>query len=274
MSSQKRFSNSSKELFSEKFYEAMNIDSSDLSKYDHECNEIIAYNPKDVMIKICKNYLRYIEYCKLLNDDNSLYKDSVFFNYWLYGVLTHIYGFNSTEQIRTRFSALQNIDDKCDYYKKIVEKKGLYEHFDKQCLLENYICPDFYDKCMLYKPDNVLSKLPCHQKIAQEQADAKAAERPDTMKHTSASGPGTEVCPIGHVAPRLPTIGHSVLAVAPFLLTATALYRYTPVGSWFRKLGGYNQSGISDMDKFSFYTQKSDDMFSDSEVNYISYQPI
>ncbi|SBT53329.1 PIR Superfamily Protein [Plasmodium ovale wallikeri] len=106
MSSQKHFSKSSKELFSEKFYEAMNNDSSDLSKYYHECNEIIVHDPRDEMIKICKNYLRYIEYCKLLNDDNSLYKVSVLFNYWLYGVLTRFYGFNSIEKIRTDFSTL------------------------------------------------------------------------------------------------------------------------------------------------------------------------
>ncbi|SBT56027.1 PIR Superfamily Protein [Plasmodium ovale wallikeri] len=103
----KLFRKSSKDLFSDQFYEALDSDSPDLSKYDNQCNDIHVHDPKEKVVKICKKYLRYLEYCKLLNDDNSLYKVSVLFNYWLYGVLTHIYGSYSTEKIRTGFSALQ-----------------------------------------------------------------------------------------------------------------------------------------------------------------------
>ncbi|SBT56035.1 PIR Superfamily Protein [Plasmodium ovale wallikeri] len=67
---------------------------------------------------------------------------------------------------------------------------------------------------------------------------------------------------------------HSILGVAPVLLTATALYRYTPVGSWVCKLGGYNSNGVSDMNEFSSYTQEPGDMFSNNSASYISYQPI
>ncbi|SBT00008.1 PIR Superfamily Protein [Plasmodium ovale curtisi] len=69
-------------------------------------------------------------------------------------------------------------------------------------------------------------------------------------------------------------LGHSVLGIAPVMLTATALYRYTPIGSWIRKLGGTNHNTISDIDEFSSYTQESGDMFPDNSANYISYQPM
>ncbi|SBT58389.1 PIR Superfamily Protein [Plasmodium ovale wallikeri] len=344
MSSQKLFSNSSKELFSEKFYEAVNNDSSDLSKYDLECNEIIVHEPRDEMIKICKKYLRYLEYCKSLYDDNSLYKVSVLFNYWLYGVLTHIYGSNSTEKIITGFSALQlkwtnfdyrrrsepyylkcktnfelvnhndwdkrkklydyyvdhdilvglarNLDDDCEQYKKIEEKKSLYEHFDEHCLLDNYNCPDFYEKCMPYKPDSVLSQLPCHEKIAREQVDAKAAERPDAMQHTLRSEQDATVGPLGPDAPgpgrRSETemtsgtsqigtkVGQSVLGITPVLLTASALYRYSPIGSWIRNMGKNNTNSLSDMDGvmegFLGNTQESGGILLGETSNYISYQ--
>ncbi|SBT02164.1 PIR Superfamily Protein [Plasmodium ovale curtisi] len=120
-----------------------------------------------------------------MHDDNSLYKVSILFNYWLYGMLSYIYGANSTDKIRAGFGALQlkwtyfdysrinnqyykkckpnlnmvyhsdwekrkklydyyvdsdiliglakSIDDDCEYYKKIEEKKSLYEYFEKEC---------------------------------------------------------------------------------------------------------------------------------------------
>ncbi|SBT00925.1 PIR Superfamily Protein [Plasmodium ovale curtisi] len=170
---------------------------------------------------------------------------------------------------------------KCEEYYKIIEsKKSLYEHFDNECLSNVSNCPEIYEKCRDYNPDKVLSDLPCHEKIeAQKAAAAEASARALAMQqsqehgkqarsHLYGTGSTQQNTEIGK------TVGNSVLGVAPILLTATALYRYTPVGTWFRKLGGYNQSGISDMDGFSSYTQESGDMFSDSEVNYISYQPI
>ncbi|SBT54967.1 PIR Superfamily Protein [Plasmodium ovale wallikeri] len=69
-------------------------------------------------------------------------------------------------------------------------------------------------------------------------------------------------------------VGHSVLGVAPVLLTATALYRYTSIASWIIKVGGTNTNGIGDMDVFSSYTQESGHMFLGDTENYISYQPI
>ncbi|SBT58459.1 PIR Superfamily Protein [Plasmodium ovale wallikeri] len=71
----------------------------------------------------------------------------------------------------------------------------------------------------------------------------------------------------------------NILGVAPVLLTASALYRYTPVGSWIRKLGGYNTNNLSNMDRsemdgFLSNTQVSGNIFFDNTENYISYQPL
>ncbi|SBS99269.1 PIR Superfamily Protein, partial [Plasmodium ovale curtisi] len=94
---------------------------------------------------------------------------------------------------------------------------------------------------MPYKPDNVLSKLPCHEKIARERADAQAAERRAAMHHTLKSEQDTEVGPLGRDVPGLGTrsetevtsetsqigtkVGQSVLGIAPVLITPSALYR-------------------------------------------------
>ncbi|SBT55736.1 PIR Superfamily Protein [Plasmodium ovale wallikeri] len=188
----------------------------------------------------------------------------------------------------------RKIDDKCDHYKKIEEKKSLYEHFDKKCLHENYICAYFYDKFIPYKPDSVLSKLQCHEQIAREQVDAKAAERPDAMQHTLGSEQDTEVGPLrpgepgfasgsetevtSDISPIGTKVGQSVLGITPVLLTASALYRYTPIGSWIRNLGKNSTNSISDMDKemegFLGDTQESGDILLGETPNYISYQPM
>ncbi|SBT57785.1 PIR Superfamily Protein [Plasmodium ovale wallikeri] len=280
----KLFSNSSKELFSEKFYEAANNDSSDLSKYDNECNDIHVHNPKVEMIKIYKKYLRYLEYCKLLHNDNSLHKVSFKWTnfdyrrrnepYYLkckpnFELVNHndwdkrkkLYDYYVDYDIL--FGLAKNIDDKCDYYKKIEEKKPLYEYFEKECPPPKNNCPDFYNKCMPYKPDNVLSKLPCHEKIAQEQADAKVAERPHAMQHESRSAQDTEVGPPGSGVPGL---------------ASGSKTEYTPIGSWIRNLGKNSTNSISDMDRemerFFGDTQESGDILLGETSNYISYQPM
>ncbi|SBT53769.1 PIR Superfamily Protein [Plasmodium ovale wallikeri] len=147
---------------------------------------------------------------------------------------------------------------------------------------------------MPYKPDNVLSKLPCHEKIAQEQADAKVAEIPHAMQHESRSTQDTEVGPLGPGEPGLASgsetevtsdtssigtkVGQSVLGITPVLLTASALYRYTPIGSWIRNLGKNSTNNISDMDGemegFLGDTQESGDILLGETSNYISYQPM
>ncbi|SBS89182.1 PIR Superfamily Protein [Plasmodium ovale curtisi] len=128
------------------------------------------------------------------------------------------------------------------YYKKIEDKTSLYKYFEEQCLTQNDNCPDFYEQCKPYKPENVLFKLTCHADMEKK----KAREKPSATHHP----PG-----------KAKNLGHSVLGVTPVLLAATALYRYIPIGAWIFKLGGANPNNISNMDGFSPYTQESGDIF-------------
>ncbi|SBS84728.1 PIR Superfamily Protein [Plasmodium ovale curtisi] len=321
-------------LPSEKFYNDIKKENSDLSDYSHLCDTSNVYNYPNEAKKICEKILRYLHKYPVLKDDNTGYDVCKLLNYWIYDTLAENFGAENTTKIEHAFGSLQMIwsypnpklqktsyynkckpdfnifkehdwknirelyeyyvdystlyglaksfDDECEYYKKIEAKKTLYEHFGNSCLTNEYKCPQLYDKCQNYNPEKVLSDLPCHGRIAaQRAASAKSlakahhleqsqrhVHRVQPVSHPSSTGLTEQNPDIGR------TVGHSVLGVAPVLLTATALYRYTPVGSWFRKLGGYNQSDISDMDGFSSYTQESGDIFADSAANYISYQPI
>ncbi|SBT56050.1 PIR Superfamily Protein [Plasmodium ovale wallikeri] len=133
----------------------------------------------------------------------------------------------------------------------------LLKNYKKQNTIKNEICspkkgncPDFYDKCINYNPKLVLSGLLCHHQREQEKsavltplqspATQKYLQKRESVSHVTESTPDT---------PEIEThVGHSVLGVAPVLLTATALYRYTLMGTWIRKLGGINTNNISDMD--------------------------
>ncbi|SBT71951.1 PIR protein [Plasmodium ovale] len=326
-------------LPSEKFYNDIKKDNSDLSNYSHLCDTSNVYNYPNEAKKICEKILRYLDKYPVLRDSNSEYDVCNLLNYWIYDTLANIFGAENTTKIEIAFGSLQMIwsypnsklqktsyynkckpdfnifkhvdwkkirelyeyyvdytalygtaktySTKCEeYYQKIESKKSLYDHFGNSCFNDKYDCPELYIKCKNYSPYNVLYELPCHSKIEAKRAPLKAS--------SSHNPPGKEQGAGDHVlSPGLPAvetgsgkemtqenfetgtkIGHSVLGVAPALLTATALYRYTPIGSWFRKFGGYSQSGISDMDEFSSYTQGSGDIFADSAENYISYQPI
>ncbi|SBT01300.1 PIR protein [Plasmodium ovale] len=338
---------STKELNSEKFYETMNLESSDLSKYTQKCQKIDVLNNDEQMIKICKLYLRYLENCEELNKEGFGYDVSILFNYWLYDKLTNIYGAKNDSKISLRFANLQYIwdyknshrinesyyqkckpnlnmvhhsdwdkrkklydyyvdysilydtakhfNDKCEtYYKKIEEKKSLYEYFQIECDPDKNNCPEFYNICKNYSPEKVLPELPCHGKIQKEKAHAIAAESDNPVQQLLRSGEDTMVSADGSGVPghsngsqtevtaetsqTVTKVGQSVLGVAPVLLTATALYRYTPVGSWVRKLGGYKQNSISnmdgEMDEFLSNSLEPGNMFLGNAENYISYQPM
>ncbi|SBT01339.1 PIR protein [Plasmodium ovale] len=175
-------------------------------------------------------------------------------------------------------------NDKCkDFYEYIKKKEELYKNFQHICSTESTECPIFYKECEKNDPKLLLSKLHCRQEMDQK----KAAAHGSPLQPEPASGlrsldsellgnesgsPKTETT--SHTPQIGRTVGHSVLGVAPVLLTATALYRYTPVGSWIRKLGATNTNGVGDVDGFSSYTQESGDMFLGSTENYISYQPM
>ncbi|SBT57519.1 PIR Superfamily Protein [Plasmodium ovale wallikeri] len=55
--------NSKKELNSEKFYDALDSESSDLSKYEEICNETSVRTENDKVNIICTKYLSYLKNC-------------------------------------------------------------------------------------------------------------------------------------------------------------------------------------------------------------------
>ncbi|SBT72537.1 Plasmodium vivax Vir protein, putative [Plasmodium ovale] len=177
-------------------------------------------------------------------------------------------------------------DDNCKYYKQIEDKISLYKYFEEQHKLDNNNCPDFYDKYNDKNRESVLPQLPCHAKIlAQKEAERQSRPELGSEAHRydpCVSEPAVDI----HRKESTPEnseigkkVGHLVLGVAPVFLTVTALYRYTLVGSWVRKLGGYTSNSMNDtnagkMEIFLDNTQVLGGMFFGSEENYISYQPM
>ncbi|KMZ76850.1 hypothetical protein PVIIG_05676 [Plasmodium vivax India VII] len=185
-------------------------------------------------------------------------------------------------------------DDKCKYYKQIQEKQEIFNHFDEFCKSNSDKCPKFYQECSVYNPKDVLDTFPCHSQM-EKLNDLHTENNPsagDVISYPPA-GPIT-IHPARGVdsglsqfppefqkaesAPQIPGIvkkvSESVLFTAPVLLTTTALYRYTPLGPWIRRIGGGRTNRINTMDTFSPYIQETGYSFSDNEANYISYQPI
>ncbi|SBS93723.1 PIR Superfamily Protein [Plasmodium ovale curtisi] len=213
MSSQKLFSKSSKDLYSDQFYEALHSDSLDLSKYDNQ------------------------------------YNVSTLFNYWLYSMLTHIYGANSTNKISASFSALQL----------------KWTYFDYRRINEPY-----YLKC---KPNFEIvnhNDWDKRKKLYDYYVDYDILIGHGTRSEKEVT---SETSQIGT------KVGQSVLGITPVLITTSALYRYTPIGSWIRKLGENPTNSISVIDEGEiegFFTSSHESrgmLFGDAQ-NYISYQPM
>ncbi|KMZ77107.1 hypothetical protein PVIIG_05610 [Plasmodium vivax India VII] len=182
-----------------------------------------------------------------------------------------------------------SLDKECEYYKKIQEKKSLYEHFESECLPPKNDCPNFFVQCEPYNPKYVLHKLHCHAEM-QKAASETLGQSPGTrytaepnQGHEGDGGP-FQFQAAGAVTQDTPStsqpsdiktkVANSVLGAAPVLFTGTMLYRYTPLGPWIRRFGGANTNSMSAMGGVSPYMQETGEMFSDNEANYISYQPM
>ncbi|KMZ94978.1 hypothetical protein PVMG_05647 [Plasmodium vivax Mauritania I] len=166
------FQSSPKELNSEKFYDALDSNSTDLTKYDQKCNNIqVNRNDREKMIPICKKYLRFLDTSKSWDGIFWKFDVSLLLNYWLYDKITHIYGTTESHVIGIGFGALQGIWDTFDssrrensYYKKCkpdpdkvkhddwVNRKKLYDYYvDFDTLYGNgsaydEICRVYYQK--------------------------------------------------------------------------------------------------------------------------------
>ncbi|SBS89192.1 PIR Superfamily Protein [Plasmodium ovale curtisi] len=178
----------------------------------------------------------------------------------------------------TLYGTATNYVDKCeDYYKYIEQKTPLYTHFEDTCSTEENRCPTFYKDCKQYNPNIVLSKFRCHNEMLKK----KATAQPRVLQQEPASGHNSLDSGLPEAVSGSPKaealsetsqigtkVGHSILGIGPVVLTATALYRYTPLGAWIRKLGGTNRNSMSDINGEEM------DGFFDSSENYISYQPM
>ncbi|SBT59136.1 PIR Superfamily Protein [Plasmodium ovale wallikeri] len=296
------FQKSSKELNSEKFYDALNNVSLDLSKYQAECKNINVRSLHEQMAKFCEKYLSYLESCEALNNKNFCYDVSKLMNYWLYDEITNIYGNENTTEIGIAFGALQfilgypkynpklsSLIEKCKPNLKMVNhhdwknRKDLYDYCINYKFIEDE-CKFYPEECKRhcdYIGKQILGILKCPEKNTVPKAffqEGDGMHRPQEQGLRTAAGshdtePKPETSNIGT------KVGHSVLGVAPVLLSATALYRYTPVGSWVCKLSGYSPNSVSNMDEgvvegILGNTQETDDILFSNTGNYISYKPI
>ncbi|SBS89162.1 PIR Superfamily Protein [Plasmodium ovale curtisi] len=185
---------------------------------------------------------------------------------------------------KTIFSIAKSFDNVCkEIYKKIEKKKELYEYFGNICRTKSDDCPEFYNDFIPYNPTLVLPTLTCpdninlprvaeddsqalslHHNLAQEEETGPRPYNSDTELTQQNSDIGKKV-------------GKSVLGIAPIALTASALYKFTPLGPWIRKLAGSNHNITCNIDgdnEFLDHTQESGNIFFDDRENYISYQPI
>ncbi|SBT55622.1 PIR Superfamily Protein [Plasmodium ovale wallikeri] len=286
------------ELYSERFYQDREIQNAHLHNYNRHCSKIFAVKQSTHMQYLCKIVLKYLEESKEWkeNESENEYDECILLNYWLYDKLSNSFAHDKSHidiafaNIETIWSHL--ITDrteksyykkyKCEeYYYKIKEKTSLYKYFEEKCLSDQDDCPYFYYKCNDINPEVVIEKLQCHERI---KGRSTLTSLISTIQHSSGqrlvSSSSSHSTELTTETSQIGTkVGHSVISVAPVLLTATPLYRYTPVGSWVRKLGGYNTYSIRDidggeMDGFLGNTQESGDMLFDSSTNYISYQPM
>ncbi|SBT02972.1 PIR Superfamily Protein [Plasmodium ovale curtisi] len=279
------FGYSSKELFSERFYDALNNDYSSLIKYRSHCNAVVFPKNRNHINKAFGS-LQYIWHYIITdkkeksyyNKCKPLFEEILNYNDWKQRKQLYDYYVDYDTLFNT---AINYRDERCtEYYKKIEEKKPLYDYFKKECESEEYKCPEFYKNYKQYNPDTVLPKLPCYNEML---ADKKyLAEQEGLSRKQEEGTPSAQVSDIQLTRENSDIgtkVSHTVLGVAPVLLTATALYRYTPIGSWIRNFGGkstnriYNMDG-GEMEGFLGNTQESGDMFFRSGENYISYTPM
>ncbi|SBS91231.1 PIR Superfamily Protein, partial [Plasmodium ovale curtisi] len=153
-------------------------------------------------------------------------------------------------------NGLVNFSYKCnDFYEYIEKKDKLYKYFQNICSTESNECPKFYQECKDRDPNLLLSQLPCREEMVRKKAVAEPQDLPQEQESgINSLGSGISGLEAGsHAASTQEKsdigtkVGHSVLGVAPVLLTVTALYRFTPIGNWIRSIGGSSANSIGDM---------------------------
>ncbi|CAI7718352.1 PIR protein [Plasmodium vivax] len=227
-------------------------------------NDIVQKLSKNSQYKICK-------------PDNSMVSQP----YWQKRKELYDYyvDFDHLQKTANRFGKCE------DYYKYIKSKAELYEHFEKQCYpYRTSMCPDFYETCKLYKPDNVLHTLNCHNRILEEELQKKESLQASSAEADEVSEPGVIVPDISassetaasstHIVTKA---GNTLLVVIVTSMTSGALYRFTPLGSMLRNGLGRNNNmrnlNIGNNGLFDYESELFNPYTGGGEEHYIGYQP-
>ncbi|KMZ90597.1 hypothetical protein PVMG_05744 [Plasmodium vivax Mauritania I] len=127
--------------------------------------------------------------------------------------------------------------ERCEeFYHYVESKKTLYEHFKKRCTSsEENICPKFYNDCIKYNPEKVLSTFKCQQDIMNKR---KADERSVAQRGNIHSGrePISEDSSVNMLtvgasqnlsgkSQTADNVGNILLGVVATTMTSGALYR-------------------------------------------------
>ncbi|GAB69848.1 CYIR protein [Plasmodium cynomolgi strain B] len=140
---------SSKDLDSEKFYDALDSDFSNIHSYYPICNSELESKKKSDMIPICKKYLRFLDKSEFWGSTRNEYDVSLLLNYWLYDKLNDLFGAINTIEIEIGFGALQYIwayNEKNQthkpYYQKLKPNINIFKEPDwekRKQLYEYYV---------------------------------------------------------------------------------------------------------------------------------------
>ncbi|VUZ99758.1 PIR protein [Plasmodium vivax] len=163
-------------LFSEKFYNDMNIEDNDLSDYSIYCDSIPWGKNGHEVKKICKKYITYLETSQILNVENPKYDVCILLNYWIYNELTKIFrDEQSLYLIERAFGSLQLVwnnlylysrtnHNKCDpkfesvNHKDWENRKKLYDYYVDYNTLKN-MAEIFDGNCEYYKRINDMQTI-------------------------------------------------------------------------------------------------------------------
>ncbi|SCA59801.1 VIR protein [Plasmodium vivax] len=175
----------------------------------------------------------------------------------------------------------------CKEFRQYIEsKKQLYKHFKERCTTRDINrCPEFYDQCKKYDPDEVLPHPDCKGVIMQETATA-ASRLPlkingHPFKESESDEESDDMKAFG--APKLNensnnvrTYGNVLLGVVATSMTSGALYRFTPLGGMIRNGLGWNTNNMSNINggDIRLYDYASEPFNPyPGEEHYIGYHP-
>ncbi|ANQ09004.1 Uncharacterized protein PCOAH_00036000 [Plasmodium coatneyi] len=292
-------------LPSKVIYDKLESNDFDVNTEYKECDNIALNGANEGKLKeICNKSLTFIKTSALWDLEEDGYDVCLQVNYWLYDILTGIYGSDGTVNIEDTFRKIQHAlgenmktkevkhnNEKCKldfnifkeaYWKK---RRELYEYYVDHKYLK-FMATDYEDlnKCTYYNKIKEKQELFNYFHLLCEHGQNKYRKFcTDVKSHNPALILPTLPCHskmgqahwlFGNSETGMQvTLG--TLRVAAIFLIAALLYRYTPVGPWIREhLRGRTNRRRRAMDEVSLYTEETDSIFSDDTSSYISYQSL